>query len=609
MKAAPALVGRMRSARTAWRRGLRRTGALVNGWFGTRPDAREQRTVRGTIVIFAAAALLVATGALVWLGHVATREWTIGANQLLERRANEALALVRAAVSTDMKGAWTTAIVPFNAEQFAEEPPFDLLQETARAFARFPYPESFVLWKNDPADIGRTYAFHRADRRPPWDTQTPTDDPFPVLLQEEPPALRGLVEAVKARATPRSHYAVLEVPIGGVTYQVVAHVLFTPTKPHDLRGFFAFLVNLDWLRAEYFGPLIAQVARIGGDRGLSIAVTDERDQLVAATGPDAPSAPAVRTRFPLVFVDAALARSMSSPIREWTAHVRAVPDSTLFATLAGARRTFLLIALAAAASFLALLITVKADRASLALASMKSDFVAGVTHELKTPVALIRLVGDTLANGRYTSPQTVQEYAAILSEQASRLSGSIDNLLTYARYSGANAASIERAEVEPSELVDDVLRSARPGLEHLSFDVTVDLSPDLPPVVVDRAAVVQAMHNIIDNALKYSTERRALAIRGRASAKGVALCFADRGKGIASQELEHVFERFYRGRNADASGSGLGLAIARRIVQHQGGTITIESEVDAGTEVTIVLPAGGAASAHATDLGTAGTHP
>jgi signal transduction histidine kinase len=594
----------MSSSRQAGGRGLRaevrQLAARAAAWFVTRSDNRVPRTAGGPFVIVAAAALLSATAALVWLGYVATREWTIGANQVLERRANEALALVRAAVSADMKGAWTTSIVAFNAEQFDEEPPYDLLQETARAFARFPYPESFVLWKNDAQGRGRTYAFNRADRRPPWDPHGPSDDPFPVVLESQPTALNELVAAVRARATPRSHYAVLEVPIGGLPYQVVAHVLFSPNKPHDLRGFFAFLVNLDWLHREYFGPLIAQVARIGGDRGLSIAVTDESDRLVASAGPEAPTTPAVRTRFPLVFVDAAIARSMSSPpmpIREWTAHVRPVPDSTLFATREGARRTFLLISLAAGASFLALLLTVKADRASLALASMKSDFVAGVTHDLKTPVALIRLVGDTLANGRYSSPQTVQEYAAILSAQASRLSGSIDNLLTYARYSGsAHAGSIERAEVEPSELIDEVIRSARPSLQHIGFDVVVDVPADLPVVIVDRTAMVQVITNIIDNALKYSHDRRALTIRGRAHGTNVSLSFADRGAGIPKEELEHVFERFYRGRNATGSGSGLGLAIARRIVEHHGGSIRIESEIDIGTEVTIVLPAQPAAT-------------
>jgi two-component system phosphate regulon sensor histidine kinase PhoR len=109
---------------------------------------------------------------------------------------------------------------------------------------------------------------------------------------------------------------------------------------------------------------------------------------------------------------------------------------------------------------------------------MKSDFVAAVTHELKTPVALIRLVGDTLANGRYNSPKTVQEYAGLLSVEASRLGNSIDNLLTYARYSGARAAdSTELVDVEPADLIEDALQGFRPTLATLEFELIVELPP------------------------------------------------------------------------------------------------------------------------------------
>ena len=144
---------------------------------------------------------------------------------------------------------------------------------------------------------------------------------------------------------------------------------------------------------------------------------------------------------------------------------------------------------------------------------MKSDFVAGVTHELKTPVAFIRLVGDTLANGRYTSPKTVQEYAGLLSVEATRLGSSIDNLLTYARYSSSHAASAtERADVEPADLVEDALQGLRPVLANRDFDLVIDVPPDLPQICVDRPAMIQAIDNIVDNAIKYSTTEKHLAV-------------------------------------------------------------------------------------------------
>ena len=555
--------------------------------------------VRLPIVMTFVVAMFAATMALVWFGYVATREWRSGTNLLVERRANEALALVRAALSADMKGAWITAIVPFNTANLDEDPPYSMFQVAARTFARFPYPESFVLWKNDGTrDEGATYVFNRADRPPPWETRRSSDDPFPVVLLRDPPTLTALVAAVRKHADAASPFVMLEQPIDGTPYQIVAHALFASGPSHTLLGFMAFTVNEQWLQAQYFDPLVEQVAKIGGGRGgLSIAVSDDEGRVVTKAAPVTHDESGdLHTRFPLLFIDPALVKSISSRptrVREWTVHVRSLPDQTLLATLQGARRMFFLISIAAGASLLALVLTVRADRASAALASMKSDFVAAVTHELKTPVASIRLVGDTLANGRYSSPKTVQEYAGLLSVEASRLGNSIDNLLTYARYSSAAASSTtELADVEPADLVEDALQGLRPVLTNHRFDLVIDVPPDLPQICVDRPAMIQALDNIVDNAIKYSTTEKHLAVRGRANGKTVTLTVQDRGTGIARKDLSRVFERFYRGGNVTVSGSGLGLPIAKRIVESHGGRIEVRSAVGTGTEVDVTLPIG-----------------
>ena len=576
---------------------VRTSPRLWRAWLPFAPATAGQ--VRLPIVIAYVVAMFAATAALVWFGYVATREWRSGTNLLVERRANEALALVRATLKADMKGAWITAIVPFNATDLAEDPPYSMFQVAARTFAQFPYPESFVLWKHTGREEGETYVFNRADRPPPWETRPSSDDPFPVVLIHDPPALAGLVAAVRDHATAASPFIMLEQPIDGTPYQIVAHALFASGPSHTLLGFMAFTVNEQWLHAQYFDPLVEQVAKIGGGRGgLSITVSDDEGR--AVTKAAAPvwheGAGDLHTRFQLLFIDPALVRSISSRparVREWTVHVRSLPDPALLATLQGARRMFILISIAAAASLLALVLTVRADRASAALASMKSDFVAAVTHELKTPVATIRLVGDTLSNGRYTSPKTVQEYAGLLSVEASRLGTSIDNLLAYARYSSSPAASAtDLADVEPTELVEDALQAVRPVLANLEFDLVVDVPPDLPKICIDRSAMIRALDNIVDNAIKYSPTAKHLAVRGRATARNVTLTVHDRGTGIARKDLSRVFERFYRGGNVTVSGSGLGLPIAKRIVESHGGSIEVRSVVGSGTEVDVTLPIG-----------------
>jgi two-component system phosphate regulon sensor histidine kinase PhoR len=554
-------------------------------------------SVRLPIVMTFVVAMFAATIALVWFGYVATREWRSGTNLLVERRANEALALVRAALSADMKGAWITAIVPFNTTNLDEDPPYSMFQVAARTFAVFPYPESFVLWKHTEREDGATYVFNRSDRPPPWETRLSSDDPFPVVLLRDPPALAGLVAAVRKHATAASPFIMLEQSIDGTPYQIVAHALFASAPSHALLGFLAFTVNEQWLHAEYFDPLVEQVAKIGGGRGdLSISVSDETGRVVTKAPIEHDDAGDLHTQFELLFIDPALVKSISSRptrVREWTVHVRSLPDQALLATLQGARRMFVLISIAAGASLLALVLTVRADRASAALASMKSDFVAAVTHELKTPVASIRLVGDTLSNGRYTSTRTVQEYAGLLSVEASRLSTSIDNLLTYARYSSSPAASdTELADVEPADLVEDALQGLRPVLDNQQFDLIIDVPPDLPQICVDRPAMIQALDNIVDNAIKYSTTKKHLAVSARANGKSVTLTVRDRGTGIATKDLSRVFERFYRGGNVTVSGSGLGLPIAKRIVESHGGRIEVRSAVGTGTEVDVTLPIG-----------------
>ena len=285
--------------------------------------------------------------------------------------------------------------------------------------------------------------------------------------------------------------------------------------------------------------------------------------------------------------------SLSSPrsvVHEWTVHVQVSQDDTLLGAQRGARVTFSLMAVAAAISVIALLMALKAVRASTRLASAKSDFVSAVTHELKTPLSLVRLVGDTLARRRYTTTETVQDYARLLSEEASRLSRSIDNLLAYARYSGPpEEKAIEFTSNDVRDLVEEALERFGPTLEQLGFQLRVDVPDDLPHVSGDRAAIVQAMENVIHNAIKYSGQARVLNIVGRAEGRYVQVKFVDRGAGIGKEDIGHVFERFYRGRNTTRDGSGLGLAIAQRIVRHHGGDIAIRSAVGAGTEVELLL--------------------
>jgi two-component system sensor histidine kinase VicK len=282
--------------------------------------------------------------------------------------------------------------------------------------------------------------------------------------------------------------------------------------------------------------------------------------------------------------------SNALPIQEWSLHVKPIVNNPLFVAQRGTRQMFFLMALAVVLSTTALLMTVRAVRASAVLASMKSDFVAAVTHDLKTPVAAIRLVGDTLAQHRYESSETVADYARLLSQEAGRLSKSIDALLIYSKYTAwRNAPSGSLNAFDIADLVEVALDDLRPILDQLQFELTVDLPETLSQVAVDRSALVQVVECVIDNAMKYSADTRTLSIVGRMSQGRVHVSFTDRGMGIPAADIPHIFDRFYRGHNVSSPGSGLGLTIARRILEAHGGSIVIRSTVNVGTEVELSL--------------------
>jgi signal transduction histidine kinase len=543
-------------------------------------------------MLIVATGLLVAIAALVWLGYVATSGWRRGTDLLLERREAEALALTSAALNRDMKGVWTTMLAAINPIALEEDPPYDVLQLTAKAFARFPYPESFVVWKRAPQDV--TFALHRSDRMPLWDADEGSPDPVPVVLSRNPPPLVALVDRLKRVAVNRP-FVSLDLDIDGVAYQVIAHVFFAADPPHEPVTAFAFTVNLAWVKREYFGPLLQQVARIGGNEAaLSLAVADETGQVVGRSGPGASGGDTLTRRFPLTFLDQALLPEASArrvARTSWTLQVSPAPGSAAASAQNATVRVFALIAFAAGASVIALLVTVRGVQANARAAAMKSEFVAAVTHDLKTPVALIRLVGDTLARGRYTSSETVEEYARLLSQEAGRLTRSIDSLLTYSRYTDWSSAHLQRTPVDLAEIVEDALEEFRPVLMTRGFELTIDMPRSLPRISADQRALIQVVQGIIDNAIKYSHDCRELRITGGGTRAMATVTFSDRGAGIPPEDLEHVCERFYRGRNVTDAGSGLGLAIASRIVDYHRGRIDIRSTVGAGTDVELSFPA------------------
>ncbi len=224
--------------------------------------------------------------------------------------------------------------------------------------------------------------------------------------------------------------------------------------------------------------------------------------------------------------------------------------------------------------------------------TMRRDFIANVSHEMRTPLTSISGYVETLLDGPDELPEHVREFLEIILKNAMRMNRLTEDLLALANVeSGEYRLTVQR--VPASVLMADTLESLGGMVVESGVAVDVRESSDTP-VMVDVDAITQVFGNLIENAMKYANSGKRVAVGVRDAACGVEFYVQDFGPGIASEHQERIFERFYRvdkARSRESGGTGLGLAIAKHIVRAHGGTIRVESELGAGATFLFCLPA------------------
>jgi len=538
-----------------------------------------------------AAGICVSVSVLTWFGYRAIREWQHSSVELVARRANETASLLVTALSHDMSAVHKSVLSSVDREAFLRDPPHDLSNLVASAFARYPYPELFFASRDTTAES--VVLFIRSDRPPPWASPGGSPNRFPVVMQIDTQVGRAINAQLHADAQIARKYSVFSVTAGGTEYQVVARLLYRDEMRQELDGAFGFMVDIPWVRAHYFPELTSQIVQIGGAAGLALSLIDERHARITNTDAVQGEGPLVGRSFPLMFFDPVLI-AVDQPgefaRREWTVEVGGAADPTLAAAIHGADRTLLLAAFAAATLAFGLVLTSRAVSASARLTDLRTEFVATVTHELKTPIATIRAAGDTLLSGRIPTRSGQREYAQLVVQEAKRLTRLVENLLAMSRITDVTEVYM----FEPlalDGLVAGTLQEFAQLLEDAHFEIRTEIPADLPLARADRMAMTLLLDNLVDNAIRYSPEARALGMRGYTDNGLVVLEVSDRGCGIPGNELEHVTRKFFRGRHKGSNGSGLGLAIVKRIVADHGGELAIQSELNVGTTVRVALPA------------------
>lgn len=262
------------------------------------------------------------------------------------------------------------------------------------------------------------------------------------------------------------------------------------------------------------------------------------------------------------------------------------------------------------AGVFAILLAVQRERR---MNELKSEFVANVSHELKTPLALVRMFGEMLQSGRVASEEKRREYLDIIVNESERLSSLIENVLDFARVERGRDA-YDFADGDPGEPVKKAVQAMRVRAEREEVTLDYRQDEDLPLVRLDERAVQLLVINLIDNAVKYASSgkivRVSLAAEGP-SREEVVLRVADEGPGIRRAERERIFERFVRGSTArpppndgasgalgtasgakvPPRGSGIGLALVKHIAVAHGGSVDVESEEGRGSTFVVRMPA------------------
>jgi signal transduction histidine kinase len=224
------------------------------------------------------------------------------------------------------------------------------------------------------------------------------------------------------------------------------------------------------------------------------------------------------------------------------------------------------------------------------------EFVATVSHELRTPLAVIRSAAQNLAAGVVHDTTQAQRYGDLIESEGRRLTDMVEQVLEFAGLKDVKRRVIPRP-MDAVPVLHDVIASTSSLPEARGVEIDLKIGADVPVVMADEAAFRRALNNLIGNALKYAGDGRWIGVsaaRGAGPDDGfVLVSVADRGNGIASDDLAHIFEPFYRGRHAveqQIRGNGLGLSLVKQLLQAIGGRVSVTSAPGQGSQFTLHLP-------------------
>jgi signal transduction histidine kinase len=441
-------------------------------------------------------------------------------------------------------------------------------------------------------------AYPHVDRFLAWSTGTEATTPGEVLFfgrdgrfTRDATLGRAVFDLARQNA-PAQHIFVAAEEVGPSTrHQVLLRIFWNDAKRLDYFAVLGFVIDPQTAPARLFEAsrrtrINALLARHAGDRPLRLRVLDERGALIFGD-PDAGPISA-RLTFPMLFYPAEEIQARMSGggvTRPWQIEVGAPAPA---GAISGMSLSYWPTLVSVALMLVALGLTVQAHRRSAELAEMQTDFVAHVSHQLKTPLSLLSAATETLQMDRVRSPEKLGEYLDTIHAEAGRLSNLVQRVLEFSRMQQDRRYELEHVDL--GALIRETVDAFAHGLAS-QFTFTVDIEGPGPYVYVDPAAIEQALANLLDNAVKYSDTIKEIAVRVRSHRHFAVVEIADRGVGVAAADHDRIFDRFYRGSSArHRPGFGLGLPIVRELVKAHGGHVDMTSVPGAGSTFRISLP-------------------
>ena len=442
-------------------------------------------------------------------------------------------------------------------------------------------------------------AYPHVDRFLAWHAEADSKTAGEVLFygrdggfRPDPVLGRAVLDLARLHAPAQQIYIAAESPLPRSvsadtgTQQVLLRLFWNDASRVEYFAILGFVIDTSRMRAALLrNPnLMSLLTRRAAGLPLQLAVTDEHGRIVHGR---AGGEPASRVSFPMLFypdqeIHSRLAAGVAP--RDWAIEVSLAPAGGLWPTVDAYGPTALSVILILAA----LALTLQAHRRSTELARMQSDFVAHVSHQLKTPLSLLSAATETLEMDRVRSPERFAEYLRTIHAEATRLSLLVQRVLEFSRVQQRRDYEFERADLE--SLVRETVAAFSHSLSSQRFEIDVTVAGRPPVVRADPAALEQVLVNLLDNAVKYSGAVKAIAVKVYTAGGEAVVEISDRGSGIDPRDHKRIFERFYRTSGTDRPGFGLGLPIVKELIAAHGGRVEVDSTPGVGSTFRVWLP-------------------